>query len=507
MSVSAYWKNLVSVALLGTERQNVPAPQGTVLDGLLKEGNSKEETLLDAAAMTSLYLRSGWQAVQGQASMLDTASADTLPTLSKEMQECFIEIMRPDSSHAALKPELFRLMAAAKVKPERGWVHKILEEARRNPALRADALNIIDERGRWLVKFILVGDWVVPSVLSDSLWDEGKLNERVAYLKQLRETDAAKARALLEESWNGEASEARADLLSALEVHLSLDDESFLEHALEDKKKDVRKTAASLLNSLPDSKLVQRMTERAKRFVIHKPAGMLGLKKAELEITLPETFEKDWAKDGIEQKSVPYGMGEKAWWLKQILERVPPNIWGEPKIISSVSKEWQQLFRDACRSATLTFRDLSWARHFLPDEAMMNLLPLEEKQSYVMNQISSMQGSIKVGDSLWQSLMNLPQPWSAELEAALLKRVQLSLLNWSKIQQAYHWQEQQSLITFGFTLPVSVLYGIPNAIVEKYKTPENPLREAFEQMLTTLELRAKMHSVFSRHSVFSGSAK
>jgi hypothetical protein len=496
MSVSAYWKNLTSVALLGTERQNVPSAQGTVLENVLTESNSKEETLLDAVATASLYLRSGWQAAQNLEPALEVSLADTLSPMSKEMQECFVSIMQQEAN---LKAELFQLMAAAKVKPERGWVHKILEEARRNPAIRADVLNIIDERGRWLAKFLPVGDWVVPSVLSENLWDEGKLNERVAYLKQLRGTDAAKARGLLEESWSGEASESRADLLSAFEINLSLDDETFLESCLEDKKKDVRKTAASLLNSLPDSKLVQRMTERAKRFVTYKPAGMLGLKKAELEITLPETFEKDWAKDGIKQKSVPYGMGEKAWWLSQMLVRVPPGTWGEPKILSDVTKEWKNMFRNACHAATLTFRDVTWARYFLPDEAMMRVFPLEERQDYVMKSLSTMQGPITTSDSLWLDLIELPKPWNPGLEEALLKRVQLSLLNWSKTQtNTYYWQEQQSLLAFGQALPVSLLYAIPQALIEKYKTPDHPLREAFETMLTRLELRAKMHSVFGQ---------
>ncbi len=499
MSVSTHWKNLTSVALLGTERQNLPSSQGTALEGLLTEGSSKEETLLDAAATASLYLRLGWQPTQEQLEFAPSPT-DTLPVLSKEMHECFVDIMRQDSSHTALRAELFQLMSRVKVRPERGWVYRVLEEAKKNPELRADALKIIGERGRWLAKFIPFGEWVLPSELSENLWDEGKLNERVAFLKQLRGTDTAKARALLEESWHGEASEARADLLGALEINLSLDDEPFLESCLEDKKKDVRKTAAMLLNSLADSKLVQRMTERAKRFVTYKPAGMLGLKKAQIEITLPETFEKDWAKDGLEQKSVPYGMGEKAWWLRQMLERVPPSIWGEPKLLlNAMGKEWAEMLRQAWRTASLTFGEVSWAKYYLEhyqDDSMMYLLPSEDVQALLLERLSQMQGPIISSDLLWILVTTLPKPWSPSLEEALLKRVNLSLLNWSKIQNTYPWQERNSLQVFGQTLPVSLLYAIPKGLEEKYQAPDHPLHDAFREMLTTLELRANMHSLF-----------
>lgn len=129
---------------------------------------------------------------------------------------------------------------------------------------------------------------------------------------------------------------------------------------------------------------------------------------------------------------------------------------------------------------------------------MLRLLPPNEVQTYVINRLTHLQGPMNANDSLWMTLMELPKPWSPALEEALLKRVQLSLLNWANLTDTYYrGQEQLSLFEFGCALPVSLLYSIPQTIIEKYRAPNHPLREAFDGMITTLELRAKMHSVFS----------
>ncbi len=490
MSLTSYWQQVCSTALLGTDRQALPPVEGTPLESLLVPSEDKETTLLNAAALVSLYIRSGQSLKPSSHSPLEPAPPLMIPADSTEGRILFEQI--------AQKGDLWRewldLSIKYQVPPPPGTLHKLLELGKSASLLRPQISQVIGPRGHWLAKFLEVS-WITPEDLADALWEEGNLKERIAYLTQVRAEAPEQARTMLEAIWKQENAEARTGLLEVFKAKVSLSDEAFLENCLDDKSKRVKELAAEILSSLPGSQFTKRMIERSKPFLNYKPGGLLGLKKASLEVHLPEAYDKSWARDGIEQKGMPYGMGEKAWWLKQMLERVPPSVWGNPEVLSVANKEWRDLLRGAFQAATLTFADTTWARYFLPDEAMLRLLPLEERYDYVSNQLSNMQGPVSSSDTVWTLLMDLPKPWKPGLEEALLKRAQLSLLNWSRMQQG-SWREQHSLVAFGQMLPVSFHETLPKAIAEKYAAPDHPLREAFHKMMTLLELRKRMYTYF-----------
>ena len=490
MSLTSYWQHLCSTALLGTDRQALPPVEGTSLEPLLTASKDKETTLLNAAALISLYIRSGQPLKPNLQPALEPAPPLHLPADPAEGRILFEQI----SQTSELWREWLDLSIKHQVPPPPGTLHKLLELGKSASLLRSQIAQVIGPRGHWLAKFLEVS-WLTPEDLPDALWEEGTLKERVAYLDKIRSEDSERARTLLEQVWKQENAEARTSLLEVLKTKASLSDEAFLESCLDDKSKRVKELAAEILSSLPGSQFTKRMIERSKPFLNYKSGGLLGLKKASLEVYLPEAYDKNWSRDSIEQKGMPYGMGEKAWWLKQMLGRVPPSVWGNPEVLSVANKEWRDLLRGAFQVATLTFADTTWARYFLPDEAMLRLLPLEERYDYVSNQLSNMQGPVSSGDTVWLLLMDLPKPWKPGLEEALLKRVQLSLLNWSRMQQS-SWREQHSLVAFGQMLPVSFHETLPKAIAEKYAAPDHLLREAFHKMMTLLELRKRMYKYF-----------
>ncbi|WP_143219756.1 DUF5691 domain-containing protein [Actinomadura sp. CNU-125] len=107
-------------------------------------------------------------------------------------------------------------------------------------------------------------------------WRSGTRHRRAAYLSRLRGTDPAAARALLRESWDREPAPDRAAFLGTFAWGLSLDDEPFLEAALDDRGKDVRQLAADLLARLPGTAYGERMAERARACVTPRTDPMPG---------------------------------------------------------------------------------------------------------------------------------------------------------------------------------------------------------------------------------------
>jgi len=145
------------------------------------------------------------------------------------------------------------------------------------------------------------------SVLSTE-WETGSRPARLLLLAELRGSAPALARSLLESTWATERADDRAAFLATLARGLSIDDQPLLESALDDRSKEVRRAAAELLTSLPDSRRAQRMLARALPLLAWVPAEkprMLGLRQrqpAKLEIVLPDVCDQPMIRDGIEPK-------------------------------------------------------------------------------------------------------------------------------------------------------------------------------------------------------------
>ena len=135
----------------------------------------------------------------------------------------------------------------------------------RQPRRSEAVFAALGRRGEWLAS--LNPDWHKPVATTeipadaDDVWQAGKSAERLAILTTVRRQDPARALALVESTWQSDGANDRQRFLEALVENRSMADEPFLEAALDDRSKLVRRQAAAVLALIPGSRLRQRLSD------------------------------------------------------------------------------------------------------------------------------------------------------------------------------------------------------------------------------------------------------
>lgn len=337
----------------------------------------------------------------------------------------------------------------------------LLETGRTNAEYREAIEPVLGKRGVWLAAQQPTWSYVQhagPDI--EAAWETGNRDARLSLLAKLRATNPARARELVAEGWKQEPADIRAAFLKSFDTALSMDDEPFLEAALDDKSKQVREAAAELLAKLPQSRLVARMIERSRAYVtLREVKKLLVSKTFKLEVTLPEELDQSAVRDGISTAAKP-GRGQKAGWLLDILSRVPPSTWSETwgrtaeEIIhAAVESEWRDTLLHAWITATTTFKDVRWAEAMLargPINAerfdssdLLYVLPPERREAIVLQSTRSRKNPIATKELTPRMLWRLRTPWSAEVSRAVLLAVREYL---AATSQQGDWEMRGSVI-------------------------------------------------------------
>lgn len=248
------------------------------------------------------------------------------------------EIFRGDSERlhheACLRlAELDRALPAGALAPA-------LDAGRQRARLRARLLPVLGERGLWLAA--LNPDWryadrgaggaaaaedaADPFAEAARVWQEGSFEQRQALFAQLRAADPARARELLQAQLGELPAKERAAFVAEFDTGLSADDEPLLAGLLKDRGREVRRFAAALLARLPQSAHAQRL--RGWLAPLLTQERVLLSKRWTLDA--PQAADPDWAAAGIDAaRPQNDALGERAWWLYQLVRQMPLSWWRE----------------------------------------------------------------------------------------------------------------------------------------------------------------------------------
>ncbi|MFD7612664.1 DUF5691 domain-containing protein [Streptomyces sp. NPDC059828] len=535
------WEELVTSALLGTDRRPPPA-------AVLTPGKDAATALLDVAALHTVRRRAGLTPAAARP-LPEPAPQDPRPSLPEAARRRLTGLLADRAAHTGsggrrgAAPDLTELLpqwlAAANEKGYRApasALPALLEAARARTDLRPAALRFAGARGLWLArlnsdwKFALRGAWgsaaasgpgggaALPApddaIGVRKLWDEGLFAERVAVLTSVRAHDPAAALALLSGTWSTERAEDRLMFLDSLRTGLSDADEPFLELALSDRSRNVRTTAAELLSGLPHSALAGRMAERAATCIALDRSGST----ATIAVEAPHECDAAMQRDGIAPVP-PSGRGERSWWLGQLVESAPLTIWPrrlggrtpEEIVTLPVTDGWGDELHAAWCRAAVRQQDPQWSRALLGTPAappasgpgtsslaerakLLAALSERERADWVAAFISAHGLS-----EAFQLLGVCAVPWAEPLGRAVVDALDIA-----RDAGSYPWSFSgvmglaERCLDPGEAARLDLLTATPDEPEGASPGAGGYWSEAFQRLVSTLRLRAVMHAELAR---------
>lgn len=398
------WDGLVSSALLGTDRR---PPVFDELPPAVREQLSDDAGLLDAAALATLYKRAGRLPLQGVEPLAEAEGEDRPLPRSTAIRR--LAAMLTGFQSAALGEWL-------RIADSKGWgippehLPALADYAKGRAEYRPLVIAAAGRRAAWLAE--LNPEWrFLHEAVSDDpeLWTHGNALQRRAWFRRLRASDPAAALEALREVWPTETAGTRLELLGALRAGVSRADEEFLEHALDDRAKEVRRLAAELLARVQSSQYSVRMAERVATYLTES--------QGVLAVTLPERVSKAMERDGIDQQAHP-GLGRRAGWLKQLVAAAPlPALELLQLPVEGVAVD---VLQAAWAEAAVREQNADWARALLLGNAatdgrtteLLRVLPAEEWPAVVEH--------LRTTTDLSELVGGLPVPWPPPLAVQVL---------------------------------------------------------------------------------------
>ena len=410
-TVDEWWGHLRAAALVGTARRDVPPlPE---LGLAPRDGATREEALLDAAALGDAVRRAG--RLPDPAPDADVpAAAETLPPAPSPAVQ-ILELLLAQgpvggAARGVLTVHWFETAAAAgRVVPPR-LLPQVLDLATTS-AVRRAVRPVLGERGRWLAARNPDWSWVAEEGLAE------RTDDRLTEIAQLRRADPDAGRALVEQTWDTDGAQHRAAALGTLRFGLGPADEAFLERCLDDRAKSVREEACRLLDRLPGSARAARMAARLRPLL-----SVHGTLRKHLEIEVPDDPDVAAIRDGLVDPGP--GLSKRNRWLQQIVAGAPLEVWtdltrAEPaKVLAMIRPDDALVVTGALTAAAAGRSDVAWARALMrlsPDTRLLALLPADERERHLLGRVAQVQLT-----TLTSELAQAPSPWGPELSRAVL---------------------------------------------------------------------------------------
>lgn len=333
----------------------------TALIGIARSEDASTNTPVDAltndfllrAGARDLYLRAGLKPPRME-DVHEKASDETLRACSPALANALAEEIGEGDA------DILRVIFAGLAEKRLHVPHPLLPAVLRvrERVLRARAVAVIGERGRWLARQNSAWSWAIDSNADAATqWEEGNEQQQIDALHALRAIDAANARERLIERLPQERAERRAALLGGLMTNLSGDDEELLEQMLKDRSSVVQSAASELLARLPSSAFVQRA-------------------QAKLEALV--RFEENksvWSKIGLGKSAKLVIEDSKE--LAQIAGAVPLAWWTSHMPIEEWFEQANEQLIEGWTIATIRQRNATWANALIQRDTKMILALLE----------------------------------------------------------------------------------------------------------------------------------
>ncbi|GAA1481604.1 hypothetical protein GCM10009624_20440 [Gordonia sinesedis] len=320
------WPTLTSTALIGTARRAVP---DIALGIELRADARPEDRMLDLAALMDAARRAG-RVADPCGDLPPAAPPDRYREPSGAQRELLaVTILQSPAGlrgRSALLAHWCGEAAAAGVHATGNLLPHLLELATADHALRAPLRKVLDARGYWLAALNPDWQWAKETTpapaagIADTEWVHLPTPARVVRVQELRRSDPAAGRELMESTWSSETAKDRGALLGALSTTVDSSDEELLERALDDRAAGVRDTAIRLLDRLPDSARAARMEQRLGALV--RVSGRL---RRTITVELPDDPDEAARRDGVDK--VPAGRSKRGWWLQRIVASAPLDFW------------------------------------------------------------------------------------------------------------------------------------------------------------------------------------
>jgi len=435
VTVERWMEDLATVALVGTARRSLPPrPEGPAdASGpwVARADAVPEVDLLDAVAVTGAWRRAA--AVPDRREPTDDGAPDDVrpPPPPRARQLLDLLLTQPPVG-ARLAP--YTLSTWLRAADDHGLrVHHpvlvpLLEKATAVAELRPAVRSVLDSRGAWLAAANPAWSWAATDLsastetalaaIDQREWAQLPTLERVVLVRRLRAQDPGAARALIESTWSSDPAPARAELIGALGVGLSLDDEAFLERALDDRAAGVREAAYRLLDALPGSARAGRLGQLLTPLV-----SVSGLVRRRVRVELPTTPTAAAVRDGL--VPAPPGRSARGFWLQRLAAGAPFTSWTEatqldpPTVVRTLDDA------DALaglRTAAVARRDPTWARALLDltwDTALARCLPGDEVADRMLARVDG----VKTVPDLTAALQLSPGPWDERASSRIVARL------------------------------------------------------------------------------------
>ncbi|MFF4774337.1 DUF5691 domain-containing protein [Microtetraspora fusca] len=410
------WEDLVSAALVGTDRRPVP---GGRPPGGADTPVAPPVELLEQAAVQVIRARAGQRPQRGRP--LPPAPQEIRPLVGRAAAVRLERILAGEQGR--LLPEWLEIAAERGARVPARLIPKLLDLGARDQSIRVHLGVLTGTRGRWLAglnsAWSYLRDEPTGGAGAAEMWEFGTGGDRRAHLAALRARDPEAARELLAVGWDKETPEDRAAFTRILADGLTMADEPFLEAALDDRRREVRQAAADLLTRLPESRLGTRMTERAGRLLVRDGDR--------LQARPPKACDSRMERDGVRARP-PAGSGQRGWWLQQVVAHTPLTFWPEhfglsPAEITAMEVgDWAREVRMGWTRAAILQRDAVWARALVEVEPLTDLLailpPAEQSRiaaEYVRRH--------PVDGQMIMMLGGIPRPWGMPLARAVLDKI------------------------------------------------------------------------------------